>query len=301
MRQVFREPKLQAAYEPVGHATVDLLSPTEVQGLLDELATLRPDDNFSPRHRSGKGFTYHCSFLDSNRDYRRQVHALIARYFASHIERILNGYRILNGNFYVKPPHSGEFVVHQNWPAITDIEDTTVTLWCPLVDVVERNGALQVVSGSHKLLPHIEGMRNPPYFTNFRQTVIDKYLEPVPMKAGEGIVFDDGLIHWSANNDSDFPRIAIQILCVPIDSQPAYWHYDERHPERFELIDADSEFWMTTDVEALRTRDPRWKSLGFVPNRNRLLTEEEFSALLADGERIRGELSARWKRARGNS
>lgn len=295
MRRIFRDHNLQQSYDPTGYATVDMLSPAQVQEILAELANLRPDDNFSPLHHRGTGYTYHCSFIDKNRLYRRQVHSLITKFFAPHIEKCLEGFRILNGNFYVKPPHSGEFVVHQNWPAISDIDDTTVTVWCPLVDVVEKNGALQVVAGSHKLLPHVETLTTPAYFKDFLPAVIEKYLKPVPMKAGEGIVFDDGLIHWSANNDSDLPRVAIQILCIPIDSQPAYWFFDEAHPDRFELIEADTEFFLTNDIQDLRTRQAHWKSLGFAPNRNRRLTENEFDALLKDGDRIRRELSARWK------
>lgn len=295
MRQIFSDPATQAAYEPTGHVTVPMLSPSDVSEMLSELGTLRPNDEFSPLHPSGDGFTYHCSFLDSNRDYRRQVHSLITRYFAGHVARTLNGFRILNCNFYVKPPRSGEFVVHQNWPAITDIDDTTVTVWCPLVDVVEGNGALQVVSGSHKILPHIEGPNSPGYFVNFKQSLIDKYLKPIPITAGQAIIFDDGLIHWSARNDSDVPRVAIQILCVPNDCKPAYWYFDEQHPDRFELVEADSEFWLTTDMKDLRARQPHWKSLGFAPNRNRLLTEEQFAALLRDGDRIRRELTLRRK------
>jgi len=289
MRQVFRDPALQADYQPTGHAKTPMLSPAEVQELLREVQSLRPHDKFAPKSPNGLDTTYHCSFLDSNKDYKAQVHALISRIFTPHIERVLHDFRILNCNFYVKSPHSGEFQVHQNWPAIADIYDTTVTVWCPLVDVVESNGALQVVSGSHKLVPHVEGPACPGFFTNFKTAVIDKYLKPVPMKAGETLIFDDGLIHWSARNDSDEPRIAIQILCVPKDEQSVYFYFDKAHPERFELIAVDSEFFIRSDCADLMTRQPHWKSLGFVPNRNRLLTEEEFAALLKDGERIRRE------------
>lgn len=295
MRQVFRDPALQKAYDPVGHAQVDMLSPAEVQGILDELALMRPNDRFLPKHHSGQGFTFHCSFLDSNREYRRSVHDLIVRYFGERLDRCLKDFRILNCNFYVKPPKSGEFVVHQNWPAISDIDDTTVTVWCPLVDVVRENGALQVVAGSHKLLPHIEGPNVRGYFDGFRQAMIDRWLKPIPMKAGQAMIFDDGLIHWSALNESDLPRIAIQILCIPKDSQPAYWFFDEQRPDRFELIEADSDFFLEYDNSQLTKRQAHWKSLGFMPNRNRALTEPEFAALMKDGDRIRRELSARWK------
>jgi hypothetical protein len=291
MRQVFRDAALQKAYDPVGHVKVEMLSREEVTAILAEIKTMRPHDKFAPLSPDGKDTRYHCSFLDSNRAYKAQVHEVICGFFEPHIERCLKEFRILNCNFYVKAPHSGEFVVHQNWPAIADLEDTTVTVWCPLVDVVEQNGALQVVSGSHKLVPHVEGPNSPGFFTNFKEELIDNYLRPIPMKAGEALIFDDGLIHWSARNDSEEPRIAIQILCVPKDTQPVYFFLDEARKDRFELIEVDSQFFIHSDFQDLVSRQPHWKSLGYVPNRNRLLTESEFADLLANGEYIRRQLA----------
>jgi len=289
MREIFNDNRLQEAFMESGFVRVPMLSEAEVAHLLSRLANLRPDDNFNPEGHEGY-MSYHCSFLDRNVKYKRETHQLITGVFRSAAARHLNGYEILNCNFYVKPPGTGEFVIHQNWPAIADLNDTTVTIWCPLVDVVERNGALQFVPGSHKILPHVEGPNCPGFFRDFRAALIEKYLKPVPMSAGEGLIFDDGLIHWSANNDSDVARIAIQILCVPGDAQPVYFFFDAGHPERFELIAVDSEFFITTDFEELLTRQPQWKSLGFVENRNRYPGEEEFAVLLAKGDEIRQEV-----------
>lgn len=288
MRQIFRDPALQEFYNPRGYALTPMLTSDEVNDILFFLSGLRPDDQFKPLGKEGRGHTYHCSFIDSNREYRRQVHTRITQHFTQHVNRVLDDFRILNANFYVKPPGYGEFVIHQNWPAIANIDDTTVTIWCPLVDVVEQNGAIQVVPGSHKLLPHIETLKTASYFKEFERTLIDCYLQPKPMKAGETIIFDDGLIHWSGNNNSSEPRIAIQILCIPVDSQPAYWYYDDEHPHQFELIEADTEFFLTNDIQDLRTRQEHWKSLGFTPNHNRPITEQEFRSLMSQRGLIPG-------------
>jgi hypothetical protein len=267
-----------------------MLSPAEISHILSCLGQLRPDDHFAPRGRDRFQFRYHCSFLDTNVDYKRATYKLIQSVFETHVARYLNGYQILNCNFYVKPPGTGEFSVHQNWPAIADQNDTTVTIWCPLVDVIESNGALQLVSGSHKILPHVEGPNVPGYFRDFREALIGKYLKALPMSAGEALIFDDGIIHWSANNDSDAARIAIQILCTPADAQPVYFFFDQNCPERFELIAVDTEFFLSTDINGLTIRQPHWRSLGFVPNRNRYPAEEEFVELLSRGDEIREEI-----------
>lgn len=299
MRQFFRNPDFQAAYDPLGYHTFDLLDPSEINGLLDGLSQLTPDDGFLHLHRNWKELTYHISLFDTNIDYRRQVYELISRYFNPHIENVLKDYRILSVNLIIKPPRSGVLAVHQDWPSISDIEDTVVNMWCPLVDVAEENGTLNVVPGSHKILPYVQGLKTPGYFKDFINEMISKYLQPIPMKAGQVIVFDEGLIHWSANNHTDTPRIAIQIKCVPKDSTPAYWYLDDKHPERFELIATDSDFWLRTDAKDLmQQRKSDWVSLGFAANQNRIITEDEFVQLLKDGDRIRQELSQRWKRTR---
>ncbi|MBL1208605.1 phytanoyl-CoA dioxygenase family protein [Geminocystis sp. GBBB08] len=283
MRQVFQDDNLQKSFLKKGYAQVPMLSSKQVMYLLQEIGKLRPDDNFAPKN------SYHCSFLDPNLEYKCQTYNLIKGVFTPFVNEYLVGYEILNCNFYVKPPHTGEFQIHQNWPAIADISDTTVTIWCPLVDVIESNGAIQIVEGSHKILPHIEAPNSPPYFANFQKALIEKYLKPFPMKAGEAIIFDDALIHWSRKNDSDQSRIAIQILCIPSDATPTFFF--KENDERFELIHADSEFFLTTHVSELYgSRKPEWKSEGFVENQNRMITEEEFAELLKNGDEIRSKI-----------
>jgi len=292
MREIFHEQSLQTQFMRSGYVRVPMLAPEDTANILQELATLKPDDNFAPQGHGGFDHKFHCSFLDRNVEYKRRAFDLIKSSFEAHIARYLNGYRILSCNFYVKPPGTGTFVIHQNWPTIPNINDTTVTVWCPLQDVVETNGAIQFVPGSHKILPYVEGPACPGYFNNFRQTLIDKYLKPNEMSSGEAMIFDDGLIHWSANNDSDKPRIAIQIACVPADCTPTFHFFDSRHPERFELIEADTDFYLDSDIVDLTRRQPHWKSLGFVENRNRFIDEAEFVALLEQGPALREKIYA---------
>ena len=289
MRKIFNDTALQEPCLDAGFVHVPMLSGNEIARLHSGLASLRPDDGFTP---DDFGRRYHCSFLDSNVRYKRAASDLIKSVFEPHIARYLNGYRILNCNFYVKPPGTGEFPIHQNWPAIADLNDTTVTGGCPLQDVFRENGALQFVEGSHKLLPHVEGPTSASFFDHIRPELIQKYLKPQPMCAGEALIFDDGLIHWSASNDSDSPRIAIQILCVPVDSQPVYFYMDPADPDCFEIISVDCDFFIEQHMRDLTVRQPDWQSLGFVENRNRFITEKEFAELLSQAHDIREKVYA---------
>jgi SAM-dependent methyltransferase len=286
-RKIFKDRELQRGFARSGYARVPMLSPTEVSRMRARLATLKPDDNFAPNDRSGFERRYHCSFLDTNVGYRREAHRLIREFFDPYVARYLNGYHILNSNFYVKPPGTGEFEIHQNWPALADLNDTSVTIWCPLVEVDETNGAIQIVAGSHKILPHVQGPSSPVYFKDFCGELIDKYLKVIAMSAGEALIFDDSLIHWSAKNNSDEARIAIQIVCVPSDAQPVHFFFDRDKPDVFEVIAIDEDFYLTTRLPELMTRQPHWQSLGFSKNRNSYPTERQFAALLDKGDAIR--------------
>jgi hypothetical protein len=286
MRTIFNDADLQEHFIRMGYSHVSLLSPEQVSYTQARLNEMRPDDKFAG-NRAG---AYHCSYLDKNKAYRRQVQDLVHEVFDPLVKKFLHRYHIYNANFYVKAPGTGQFQVHQNWPAIEDLNDTTVTIWCPLLDTVESNGTIQVIPGSHKIVPHIETRNARCYFHGFTKALIEKYLKPVPVKAGDGIIFDDGLIHWSRRNDSDQPRTAVQILCIPDDVRPIYFF--KENDQRFEVIDAPESFFLEHDHDELLVRQPQWKNLGFVPNRNRDLTEEEFADLLARGPEIRAKAYA---------
>lgn len=284
MRQILAEQARDPEFHTSGYVKLPMLNPAEVAQLLDGVRRLRPDDQFA-----GGAAPYHCSFLDTNVEYKRQTFELISSVFAPHVDRLLSGFRLLNANFYVKPPGTGEFTVHQNWPAV-DLNDTSVTIWCPLGDVTPSNGAIQVVPGSHKIVPHVEAPNSPAYFGDFTDLLIREYLRPVPMAAGEALIFDDSLIHWSARNESDQPRIAIQAMCVPTDTTPVL--FLKTDDGRFELIDADSEFYLTHSPAELATRRPEWRTLGYVEDRNRPVSAREFAELMKRGAATRAALYA---------
>ena len=287
MNQLFHNAELQSEFSEKGIVKVPMLSAEQVAHLLREIGHLRPADNFDPGSIGKNIVTYHCSFLDENVDYKRRAYDLIREFFEPHIQKFLPEYRVLNCNFYVKPPGTGRFTVHQNWPMLP-LDETSVTIWCPLVDTEESNGALQVVEGSHKIVPHIEGPGVAPYFAGWEEDLIEKYLRPIPMRSGEAVIFDDSLLHWSAQNDSDTARIAIQILCVPSKSTPCYFHLPSgASQKKFEMLEVDSDFFIERSVGDMMNGPQDLKRRGFYPNRNRALTLAEFDEKLRNGAQIR--------------
>lgn len=282
MRKVLFDENSQEELASKGYTKVSqVLSGEEIDYLLKELISLSPGDKFAPDKNGEFGFTFHCTFLDTDVNYKRHAQKLINKVFSPCVESLLSDYKILTGNFFIKPPGTGELMVHRNWTFVEDINDTTITLWCPLIDVDETNGTIQLVEGSHNIIPHITTPTASPFFKNFENKILDKYSKPISLKAGEGLIFDDNLLHGSGNNKSTYPRYVAQIVCVPKDSKSVIYYLDQNSSEnRFEIFEIDSDFFIGNMMTDILTRPNHLKSLGFVNNKNTIVSEEEFYALL---------------------
>ncbi|GGA07130.1 hypothetical protein GCM10010923_16410 [Blastomonas marina] len=277
MAAILRDPTLQEALDRDGYVAVPLLEPREVSGLLTALAGLAPADEWTPDGSGPAMNSYHCSFLDTGKAYKRAAFELLSKAFAEAIARHLADFRPLSANFYVKPTGQGRIPVHQNWPVLDSLDATSVTMWCPLVDVDATNGTLHVVPGSHKLVPHIEGPGSLSFFSAYRDD-LDDQLVPLAASAGHGFIFDDSLVHGSPENHGPDPRIAVQITCVPAAAEPVF--YFNSGDEEFELVDADSEFYLQNDVTDLVSRQADWRVRGRVASRNRQIDKREFVGLV---------------------
>lgn len=76
------------------------------------------------------------------------------------------------------------------------------TIWCPLINVHESNGALKVLTGSH--------INNFPLKLEFAPEIIKSYKEEsLIMKAGDVMLMNNLLIHKSGDNVSDNIRFTL--------------------------------------------------------------------------------------------
>jgi len=74
-------------------------------------------------------------------------------------------------------------------------------------DFTRENGATRLLPGSHK-------HEGPPDFqTDYRQV---EGMIPAEMRAGSAVVFDGALLHQAADNESQAPRLGLQVsYCAP--------------------------------------------------------------------------------------
>jgi ectoine hydroxylase-related dioxygenase (phytanoyl-CoA dioxygenase family) len=124
------------------------------------------------------------------------------------------------GQFFAKYPNDGSVVPwHQDaqyWPLTPH---RTVTVWLALYDTDDSNAAMQVVRGSHRrgTLRHHQ--------VSGDQYVLEQEADPdqidpsdivtLDLKAGEISLHDDGLLHGSGPNNSEYVRCGLTMRYCP--------------------------------------------------------------------------------------
>jgi len=261
-----------------GYCVIPLVTKEEVQELLRDISELKPDDNFAPSANSSFEKTYHLTFLDTNFEYKRRAKELITETFGEKIKAILPDFRILDKNFFIKPPGTGELNVHRNWTFVRDQRVRTFTVWCPLVDVDETNGTIQLVTGSHRFCREVVSPTVATFFEGFQSAIIDEYSTPIEMKAGEALIFDDQIIHWSGNNMSDKPRPAVVMACVPVDEETVFYFSDMKPGSTLlDVYKIDYRFFDDFSALKLANRPQGLESYGtFELRDHRPISYEEF-------------------------
>jgi hypothetical protein len=285
--RVFADDVHERQFWDEGYVRVPLLDADGLVALEEGYRDLRPSDGFDPRTRPEHRSEYHCTFLDPDRDYRRASDELVRRVFGPELERIVPGYRILTSNTYVKPPGTGRFEIHQNWPTLEHLDVPTVTAWIPLQDTGFENGTLRLAVGSHHLFPDVAAASSERFFDDFEAGLIEKYLRPMELAAGEALIFDDSLLHWSSDNLSDSPRVSFQIEMVPVDVRTVLWVRNPDDPGRFDMWASSTEFYLEADISEVISGPHGLEHVGSVPNPNRRISFEEFEDTMRRRDEIR--------------
>lgn len=138
--------------------------------------------------------------------------------FAASLDRHFHGYDSIVGLMFVKRPSvmaAGRIHLHCDPTLLPDeSRQRHLNVWAPLVDVDETNGALWVVPRSHRVFAPVHAFSVPSQFAGIADTVME-YGRCVPMKAGDMLVFDNRMPHYSRQNFGDVDRPAAVLSLVP--------------------------------------------------------------------------------------
>ena len=273
MRRVLKDDRLEDEFAKNGFVVVDFLTH-------DEAATARRFyEEYSVKRESSIGKrdnSYELSFFDNDLEKKKFIFNFLNDYFCGKWSKYLNNYEALVTNMFDKAKGLGEVPVHQNWTFVDEDKGRSVSVWIPLQDVNHENGTLEVVPGTHANFHKYRSPTIPWVFENITTQIKEKYMLPLELKVGQAAIIDDSILHYSSENKTDNPRVAIQLILKPAD-MPAIFYYFDKANEKLEVFQANKDFFFDLDVV---NRPSNLKLLDTIPYRHHPITEVELAKFI---------------------
>lgn len=231
-RSTLRDPELQRQFAEVGFVVVDLIDPATVFALRQRYDSMDHEQRTQFDWVNG----FNTSIYDKRPQYRAEVFDLMQEHIGPVLEHVLDDYRIMFANFIVKDPHSDMVPPHVDWTFLDEQQFSSATVWCPLVDTTPANGTLGLVSGSHKRIDFLRPS-NVATYERCELAVADLEDRPViSMRAGQAIVMDNRVVHFSPPNTTDLDRVAVGCVVGPTEAElHHYWMNEDSELMRYQI------------------------------------------------------------------
>ncbi len=198
--QILRDEALQKKMARDGYVVVDLLDEDTMAELKEKYL-----ENFGVAQTAIGRFT---AMEHTTPATRNEIHNFLLNKVRPFLDRYLKDYQTPIASYMAKYAHSaGDLSWHTDSSLLLNTHlEPHYGLWCPLLDVNEKNGALCVVEGSHKFSHaiYLGGIQWP--FLSYANR-FDKNRKVFDLKAGQMIIFDMRLIHNATPNDTDDDRV----------------------------------------------------------------------------------------------
>jgi ectoine hydroxylase-related dioxygenase (phytanoyl-CoA dioxygenase family) len=232
-KPLFIDTKLEEAFSRYGYVILpNLLDRNDINVLTDTY------QSFS----SHISQPFHTSHFSNDVIYKRTIQSAIFDVVFPKIKNQLCDYSPVFANFMVKNPTGDNFLqLHADWAYTEEKEYRTASIWIPLVDVNKQNGCLGVIEGSHAFMNKVRGPGIQQNNFNRDKIWVKKYGKLLPVNAGDAIVFDHALLHYSLANETNSARPALNMSVVP--RQAALLHYcipdDTNEIEKYSVDNLD--------------------------------------------------------------
>ena len=231
---IFKDPEYTRQFHDCGYVIVPFLNEDEIKELMQLYKEFYP--------YGVKGF-FSTTFAN-NVDHREKVNVAIREICAAHIEDIFVDYKILFSSFIVKAPDErSELIVHQDMTLLDERNYSGINIWCPLVDLTPMNGAIELLPRSHRFFETYRGSSIPDIYDNVVDE-IKSIMEPCMLRAGEAIIFDQSIIHYSPPNRSTAERPVINTFVAHKDAQIKICYWDKKNGGRdVEIFEQSDDFF----------------------------------------------------------
>ncbi len=254
MLGMLKDKALDEHMDTFGYVIMPFLAPDEIE-LFKQLYK---------KHHPVPPPAFYKSYFSPDYAYKMEVEGKIKEFFNAKLANQFQNSFAMGGMFVVKPPmQKGHFPAHQDWSFVDETKSWSINMWCPLEDVNDENGNIQVLLGSHKFIETIRGYGTPDVYADLRE-IVDDYMVPLPMKAGEALFFFHGLVHGSTPNTTNNTRVSLGLSLLP-ENTPLLYHYidPESEKKQLERFISNEDFYINY-VHHRNKRPTDLESLGMV-------------------------------------
>lgn len=271
---IIRDSTIKDGIEGKGYSIQSLID----DKMIEELSTL-----FFKNHniQNTKGGMFY-SIYSQDLAYRKFIHESITSILSPVLDKYFDGFKLVLNSFVLKisGPKS-EFYLHQDTTGLDEWKFSPLSLWIPLQDVNEQNGCLGAIPYSQHFFTPYRSISFPAPFDNIQSTV-KQYLQPLHMKAGEMLIFDNRMLHHSYSNNSGKDRIAVICGLFPKEAKLQTCHKPEyKCGGKVEILEHEDDFLLTGKNFLIdcQKRPETGKSLGWVEDPFPEMSIQEFEAL----------------------
>lgn len=201
----------------------DLFTRDQVQQLQDDVCALftqlLPKGDVQGREIIGSSYFTHRDAWKASARQMHNLFSVLAISASEKVRRVLQAGGLqapiacIHPEMRVDIPQDVQYMQpwHQDWRSGQGSLNS-VTVWLPLHDVTRRDGAIELLPGSHLWgLTEIEELSNPRRFV-CKDARLDTASGPVAeIEQGECVLFSQMLVHRSGSNTSSLPRVTAQL------------------------------------------------------------------------------------------
>lgn len=183
------------------------------------------------------------SLYSQNTDYRWTIHRGISEVLKPSLDTFFEGYKEMVNTFIAKlPGPRSEFFIHQDTTGLDEHRYSPLSIWLPLDDVDAENGSMSVLPKSHQFFTPYRGISFGYPFDDIKEELL-KYMIPLSLKKGEALIFDPRVVHNSAANTSNSPRIVSLTGLFPKSATFRHCYLDKSvTPSILEIYEQDDNF-----------------------------------------------------------
>ncbi|MCC6447860.1 MAG: phytanoyl-CoA dioxygenase family protein [Chitinophagaceae bacterium] len=228
INSIFKDANYQQEFDKYGYVKIPLLSKSDIE----KLSSL-----FHLYHPTVEKNSFSASSFLQDKNLKLKIRDELFRIYQPYFENIFCDYTYFGSSFLYKTKGKDSSVSpHQDWTIVDEKKYVALNIWTPLTNTNSKNGTLYVVPKSQaQEMFVLRAPTIPFYFLQYFDAVL-KCGIPMNANAGEAVILNQSLIHYSTPNLSDEIRIAIT-SGVKSKGAPMLFHHKNKNDEiiRYEM------------------------------------------------------------------